>query len=74
MWPGHAVDHPLLVPRSWKSRAIPLPPSGPHRAGNGITLPLIRMCWYLNGWSTQVSVRNSPTEQKRHDATRPVNH
>ena len=35
------TTHPLLVPRSWKSRAIPLyPPSGPHRACNGITLPL----------------------------------
>jgi hypothetical protein len=30
----------LLVPRSWKSRAIPYPPCGPHRACNGITLPL----------------------------------
>jgi len=26
MWPWRAADHsPLLVPRSWKSRAIPLP-------------------------------------------------
>jgi len=25
---------PLLVPRSWSSRAIPLSPSGPHRASN----------------------------------------
>ena len=42
--------HPLLVPRSWETRAIPLPystliyyraiPSGPQRACNGITLPL----------------------------------
>jgi len=23
------TNHPLLAPRSWKSRAIPLPPSGP---------------------------------------------
>jgi hypothetical protein len=23
------TTHPLLEPRSWKSRAIPLPPSGP---------------------------------------------
>ena len=23
------TTHPLLAPRSWKSRAIPLPPSGP---------------------------------------------
>ena len=35
------THHPLLVPRSWKSRAIPLyPPSGLHRACNGINLPL----------------------------------
>jgi len=28
--PGRAADHsPLLAPRSWKSRAMPLPPSGP---------------------------------------------
>jgi len=41
---GRAVlltTHPLLVSRSWKSRAIYLyPSSGPHRAFNGITLPL----------------------------------
>jgi len=30
------TTHSLLVPRSWKSRAIPLP--GPHRACNGNTL------------------------------------
>ena len=34
------TTHPLLVPRSWKNRAIPLPPSGSHRACNGNTLPL----------------------------------
>ena len=28
--PGRVAEHPpLLAPRSWKSRAIPLPPSGP---------------------------------------------
>ena len=33
------ITHPLLVPRSEKSRAIPLYlPSGAHRAYNGITL------------------------------------
>jgi len=36
------ITHSLLVPRSWKSRAIPLyPPSGPHRASNGITISFI---------------------------------
>ena len=33
------TTNPLLVPRSWKSSAILYPPSGPHRACNGITLP-----------------------------------
>jgi hypothetical protein len=32
------TTQPLLVPWSWKSTAIPLPTSGPHRACNGITL------------------------------------
>ena len=35
------TTHPLLVQRSWKSRAIPLPPSGPHLTCNGITLPFL---------------------------------
>ena len=35
------TTHPILLPRSWKSRAIPLPLSGPHRACNGINLPYI---------------------------------
>jgi len=39
---GRAAD--LLVPRSWKSKAIPLPPSGPHRACNSITLPFSLEC------------------------------
>jgi len=35
------TTHPLLVPRSWKSSSMYLYPlSGPHRACNGITLPL----------------------------------
>jgi len=33
--------HPLLVPRSWKSRAIPLPTLWGTRTCNGITLPYI---------------------------------
>ena len=36
------TTHPLLVPRSWKSRAISLP-SGPHRACNGNALPLLSL-------------------------------
>jgi hypothetical protein len=44
------TTHSLLVLRSWKRRAIPLPklylypPSGPHRACNGITLFTFFMC------------------------------
>jgi hypothetical protein len=34
------TTHPLLAPRSWKSRAIPLPPLGHNRACNGVTSPL----------------------------------
>jgi hypothetical protein len=35
------TTHPLLVPRYWKNRVIPLPPSGPQPgwACNGVTLP-----------------------------------
>ena len=47
--PGYAADHsPLLVLRSWKSIAIPLPTLW---ACNGITLPfyLLRM-WSAFGW------------------------
>jgi hypothetical protein len=33
------TTHPLLALRSWKSRAIPLPPLGLNRACNGVTLP-----------------------------------
>jgi len=33
------TTHPLLVLRSWKSRAIPLPPLGHNQACNGVTLP-----------------------------------
>ena len=34
------TTHPLLVPRSWKTQLYLYPPSGPHQACNGITLPL----------------------------------
>jgi hypothetical protein len=43
-WGMLLTTHPLLVPRSWKSRDIGRveiyldPPSGPHRACNGVTL------------------------------------
>jgi hypothetical protein len=33
------TTHPLLAPRSWKNRAIPLPLLGHNRACNGVTLP-----------------------------------
>jgi len=32
------TTHPLLAPRSWKIRAIPLPPLGHNRACNGVTM------------------------------------
>jgi hypothetical protein len=35
------TTQPLLAPRSWKSRAIPLPPLGHNRACNGVNLPLL---------------------------------
>ena len=48
------TTHPLLVPRSWKSRAIPLiPPSGPHRACNGITYI------YINKKITYIYIRSA---------------
>ena len=38
------TTHPLLVPRSWKGRAIPLPPPlGHNQACNGVTL-LFYLC------------------------------
>ena len=46
------TTHSLLVPRSWKSRAIPLPSSGLHRACNGITLPFYL---YINIYYRQVT-------------------
>jgi len=47
------TTHPLLVPRSWKSRAIPLPTLGSHRACNGITLPLPLLKLYR----TQIKIK-----------------
>jgi hypothetical protein len=35
------TTHPLLAPRSWKSRALPLLPLGHNRACNGVTLPFL---------------------------------
>ena len=43
------TTHPLLVPRSWNSRAVPLPTLWATLGCNGITLPLpFRMCWQQN--------------------------
>jgi hypothetical protein len=39
-WGMLLTTNPLLVPRSWMGRAIPLPPLGHNRACNGVTLPL----------------------------------
>ena len=41
------TTHHLPVLRSWKSRAILLPPSGPHRACNGIPLHYIYIYIYI---------------------------
>jgi hypothetical protein len=46
--PGRAA-HPLLAPRSWKSRAIPLHPSGP--ATNGPITGLLYLFIYTNYWN-----------------------
>ena len=58
------TTHPLLVLRSWKSRAIPLPPppSGSHRACNGITLPLY--LYFPQFTPTALSVSESPFGRK----------
>jgi hypothetical protein len=40
-WGVLLTTHPLLEPRSWKSRAIPLPPLGHNRACNRVTLLLL---------------------------------
>jgi hypothetical protein len=39
-----ADPSPLLAPRSWKSKAIALPPLGHNRTFNGVTLPLTVYC------------------------------
>jgi hypothetical protein len=50
------TTHPLLVPRSWKSRAIPLyPPSGSHRACNDNTLPFTA-CKEKNDYLTTTEI------------------
>ena len=54
------TTHPLLVSQSWKSRAIPLPPSGPHRACNRITLPFIFLP-YKSEILTVVLLRSNST-------------
>jgi len=47
------TTHPLLAPRSWKGRAIPLPPLGHNRACNGVTLPFtLRLCTLYQIYST----------------------
>ena len=49
--PGRAADHsPLLVPRSWKSRAIPLPSPPGHTGpvtGSLYLLPYIYIYIYI---------------------------
>ena len=46
------TTYPLLVPRSWKSRAIPLPTLCATRTCNGITLPFFYLSVYVSGLLT----------------------
>jgi hypothetical protein len=63
--PGVLLNtHPLLVPRSWKSRAEPLPTLWPHRACNGVTLPLPFYPQY--GVTTQKIVERFVVHSKAH--------
>jgi hypothetical protein len=43
------TTHPLLVPRSWTSRDIPLPPLGNNRACNGVTFLYIYFLEFNTG-------------------------
>jgi len=46
------TTHPLLVPRSWKSRVIPPPRLGHNRACNAVTLPLpLFISWNVFSYS-----------------------
>ena len=49
------TTHPLLVPRSLKSRAIPLPTFWATPARNGITLPTYTCIYYQRIMSSSVS-------------------
>ena len=49
------TTHSFLVPRSWKSRAIPLPTPGPHRACNGITLPFLILWDHRRIWGPSLT-------------------
>jgi hypothetical protein len=68
------TTHPLLVPRSWKTRAITLLTPGPHRACNGVTLrlynrasykPLITMPGYIDVCRSKASIQVSVISQQR---------
>ena len=57
------TTHPLLVPRSWKRRAIPLPTLWAHRACKGITLPLYGANFWksFDRFLSCVNFSNSPS-------------
>ena len=48
------TPHPLLAPRSSKSRAVPLPPLGHKRACNGVSLPLLWPRVFENAMSRKI--------------------
>jgi hypothetical protein len=52
------TTHPLLVPRSWKSTAIPLPPSGPR--------PGLRWAYFTTLPFSATKILNSPKSMVLH--------
>jgi len=55
------TTHPLLVPRSWKSRAIPLPTLW---VCNGITLPFYLFLLNMTGTAVEQWLRCCATNRK----------
>jgi len=62
------TTHPLLAPRSWKGRAIPLPPLGHNRACNGVTL-LYVVTVYMQPLVSSLSVGDCPVHRLRKNSS-----